>query len=246
MGVFGAGNSGAAVNKFVPGDRRRVRLDGGAACRAAIMLGTLVLFWMFSASDLAHLVPSHVKFGDQLKMLKDPSVLKYCQYYSIVFGGYVALSLWMVQYYVGESTADIRAAALLAARFSLPAACCARSAAGCRTSMLHHHLVGDVGELDLPVPAAYPQTDFTITTVDGTDDLSSASNVYMFTILMFALGIAFALRQGERVRVHPTTSRTTSASQRHRRPRRGGMGGIPADHVRRADGPDRHPPSAFM
>ena len=29
-------------------------------------------------------------------------MLKYRQYYSIVFGGYVALSLWMVQYYVGE------------------------------------------------------------------------------------------------------------------------------------------------
>ncbi len=38
----------------------------------------------------------------------------------IVFGGYVALSLWMVQYYVGEYGLDIRVAALLAACFSLP------------------------------------------------------------------------------------------------------------------------------
>ena len=47
-------------------------------------------------------------------------MLRYCQYYSIVFGGYVALSLWMVQYYVGEFGLDIRIAALLAACFSLP------------------------------------------------------------------------------------------------------------------------------
>jgi nitrate/nitrite transporter NarK len=53
-------------------------------------------------------VPSNVKFSDQLKMLKDPKVLKYCQYYSIVFGGYVALALWMVQYYVGEFGLTIR------------------------------------------------------------------------------------------------------------------------------------------
>jgi NNP family nitrate/nitrite transporter-like MFS transporter len=32
---------------------------------------------------------------DQLRALRDPGVLKYSQYYSIVFGGYVALSLWM-------------------------------------------------------------------------------------------------------------------------------------------------------
>ena len=59
-------------------------------------------------------------WADQLKALKDPKVIKYCQYYSIVFGGYVALSLWMVQYYVGEFGLDIRVAALLKACFSLP------------------------------------------------------------------------------------------------------------------------------
>ncbi|MBP8151424.1 MAG: NarK/NasA family nitrate transporter, partial [Xylophilus sp.] len=114
MGVYGAGNSGAAVNKFVA---PVILVAFGWAMvpkvYAAIMLGTVVLFWLFSYSDPAHLVPSHVKFTDQLKALKDPKVLKYCQYYSIVFGGYVALSLWMVQYYVGEYGLDIRVAALL-------------------------------------------------------------------------------------------------------------------------------------
>ncbi|MBA4178236.1 MAG: MFS transporter, partial [Leptothrix sp. (in: Bacteria)] len=102
MGVYGAGNSGAAVNKFVaPALVVAFGWTMVPQVYAAIMLGTLIVFWMFSSSDPAHLVPSHVKFSDQLKMLKDPKVLKYCQYYSIVFGGYVALSLWMVQYYVG-------------------------------------------------------------------------------------------------------------------------------------------------
>jgi NNP family nitrate/nitrite transporter-like MFS transporter len=121
MGVYGAGNSGAAVNKFVaPVILVAFGWTMVPQVYAAIMLGTLVLFWLFSYSDPAHLVPSNVKFTDQLKALKDPKVLKYCQYYSIVFGGYVALSLWMVQYYVGEYGLDIRVAALLAACFSLP------------------------------------------------------------------------------------------------------------------------------
>ena len=43
--------------------------------------------------DPSHLAPTNLKFTDQLKALKDPKVLKYCQYYSIVFGGYVGLSV---------------------------------------------------------------------------------------------------------------------------------------------------------
>ena len=87
--------------------------------------------------------------------LKDPKVWKYCQYYSIVFGGYVALSLWMVQYYVGEYGLDIRAAALLAACFSLPGGVL-RAVGGWLSDKYGahtRHLVGDVGQLDLPVPA---------------------------------------------------------------------------------------------
>jgi MFS transporter, NNP family, nitrate/nitrite transporter len=52
MGVYGAGNSGAAVNKFVA--PALVVAFGWAMVPqvyAAIMLGTLVLFWFFSASD---------------------------------------------------------------------------------------------------------------------------------------------------------------------------------------------------
>src|SRR5512140_3405357 len=112
MGVYGAGNSGAAVNKFVaPVLLVAFGWTVVPQVYAAVMLGTVLLFWFFSYSDPGHLVPSNVKFTDQLKALKDPTVLRYCQYYSIVFGGYVALSLWMVQYYVGEFGLDIRVAA---------------------------------------------------------------------------------------------------------------------------------------
>ena len=114
MGVFGAGNSGAAVNKFVaPAIVVAFGWTMVPKVYAVILLATLVVFWLGSASNPAHLVSTDTKLSDQLKMLKDPRVLKYCQYYSIVFGGYVGLSLWMVQYYVGEYGLDIRVAALL-------------------------------------------------------------------------------------------------------------------------------------
>jgi len=85
-----------------------------------LMLGTVILFGSAAAAIRSTWCRQNTRFSDQLKMLKDPKVLKYCQYYSIVFGGYVALALWMVQYYVGEFGLSIQTAALLAACFSLP------------------------------------------------------------------------------------------------------------------------------
>ena len=195
MGVYGAGNSGAAVNKFVaPVILVAFGWTMVPQVYAAIMLGALILFWLFSYSDPAHLVPSNVKFVDQLKALKDPKVIKYCQYYSIVFGGYVALALWMVQYYVGEYGLDIRVAALLAACFSLPGGIL-RAFGGILSDKYGAHAVTWwvmwVSWICLFL-LSYPQTDFTIMTVNGPSTYHIGLNVYAFTGLMFILGIAFA------------------------------------------------------
>ena len=195
MGIYGAGNSGAAVNKFVaPALLVAFGWTMVPQAYAAIMLGTVVIFWLFSHSDPAHLVPSNVRFTDQLKALKDPRVMKYCQYYSIVFGGYVALSLWMVQYYVGEYGMEIRSAALLAACFSLPGGVL-RAAGGWLSDKYGAHSVTWwvlwVSWICLFL-LSYPQTHFTIVTVDGPKTFDIGLNVYAFTALMFILGIAWA------------------------------------------------------
>ncbi len=195
MGVYGAGNSGAAVNKFVA---PVLLVAFGWAIvpqvYAAIMFGTIVLFWLFSHSDPAHLVPANVTWRDQLKLLKDPKVIKYCQYYSIVFGAYVALSLWLVQYYVGEYGLDIRVAALLAACFSLPGGVL-RIVGGVLSDKYGAHSVSWwvmwVSWICLFL-LSYPQTDFTIHTVNGPTTFHIGLNVYTFTALVFILGVASA------------------------------------------------------
>lgn len=195
MGVYGAGNSGAAVNKFVaPALVVAFGWTMVPKVYAALMLGAVLLFWFFSYSNPAHLVPSHVRFSDQLRTLKDPRVLRYCQYYSIVFGGYVALSLWMVQYYVGEYGLDLRVAALLAACFSLPGGVL-RAIGGWLSDRYGAHAVTWwvmwVSWVCLFL-LSYPQTQFTIDTVSGPRTFHVGLNVYVFTALMFVLGIAWA------------------------------------------------------
>jgi MFS transporter, NNP family, nitrate/nitrite transporter len=195
MGVYGAGNSGAAVNKFVA---PALLLGFGwtvvPQVYAAVMLGTALLFWMFSHSEPKHRVPSHITWREQLKALKDPRVWKYSQYYSIVFGGYVALSLWMVQYYVGEYGLSIQVAALLAACFSLPGGVL-RAVGGWMSDKWGAHTVTWwvlwVSWICLFL-LSYPQTDMTIMTVTGPKSFHVGLDVWMFTILMFVMGIAWA------------------------------------------------------
>jgi NNP family nitrate/nitrite transporter-like MFS transporter len=195
MGVYGAGNSGSAVNKFVaPVLLVTFGWTMVPQVYAAIMACTVLLFWFFSHSDPKHLVPSNVKFSDQLKLLKDPKVLKYCQFYSIVFGGYVALALWMVQYYVGEYGLDIRVAALLAACFSLPGGVL-RALGGVLSDKYGAHKVTWwvmwVSWICLFL-LSYPQTEFTVATVDGPKTFFIGLNVYVFTAIMGVLGVAWA------------------------------------------------------
>ena len=195
MGVYGAGNSGSAVNKFVA-PVILVAFGWAAVPQvyAAIMAGSAILFWFFSYSDPSHVVSSKATFKEQLQALKDPRVLKYCQYYSIVFGGYVALALWMVQYYIGEYGLDIRLAALLAACFSLPGGVL-RAVGGVLSDKYGAHNVTWwvlwVSWICLFL-LSYPQTEFTILTVNGPQTFVIGLNVYVFTGLMFILGIAWA------------------------------------------------------
>ena len=195
MGIYGAGNSGAAVNKFLaPALVVAFGWTMVPLVYAAIMAATVVLFWFFSYSDPAHLVTQNTSFREQLKVLKDPKVLKYCQFYSIVFGGYVALALWMVQYYVGEFGLDIRTAALLAACFSLPGGVL-RAVGGWMSDKWGAHSVTWwvmwVSWICLFL-LSYPQTDLTIMTTSGPVSFHIGLNVYLFTILLFLLGICFA------------------------------------------------------
>lgn len=195
MGVFGAGNSGAAVNKFVaPAIVVAVGWTFVPQVYAVAMAVTAVAFWLFTYSDPRHLVPSHITWREQLVAMRDPKVWKYCQYYSIVFGGYVALALWMVQYYVGEFGLDIRVAALLAACFSLPGGVL-RAVGGWLADKYGAHKITWwvlwVSWICLFL-LSYPPTTYTVSGINGPIEFRLALNVYSFTALMFALGVAWA------------------------------------------------------
>jgi MFS transporter, NNP family, nitrate/nitrite transporter len=196
MGVFGAGNSGAAVTKFVaPALVVAYGWTMVPKVYAAAMLVTALAFWLLSHHDESHVVSSAVTVRKQLEALRDPRVWKYCQYYSIVFGGYVGLSLWMTKYYITDYGFNIQTAALLAACFSLPGGVL-RAIGGWLSDRYGAHpvtwwvmLLSWVCLFFL----SYPQTDIVVKTVHGDRLMHVGLNVWMFTVLMFVMGVAWAV-----------------------------------------------------
>jgi MFS transporter, NNP family, nitrate/nitrite transporter len=195
MGIFGAGNSGAALNKFVA-PAILVAFGWAMVPRvyAAAMLVTALAFWFLSYTDPGHADGGEVKLQEQLKALKDPNVWKLCQYYSIVFGGYVALSLWMTKYYITEYGFGIEVAALLAACFSLPGGVL-RAVGGWMSDRWGAHPVTWwvlLFSWACLFFLSYPQTDLVIRTATGEIRFHVGLNPWMFTVLMFLMGIAWA------------------------------------------------------
>jgi len=194
MGVFGAGNAGAAITKFIA--PTLVVAYGWQAVPkvyAVAVAVTVVLFWVFTYSDPEHRVGEHVTIRQQLAALKDVRVWKYCQYYSIVFGGYVALSLWMTKYYISEYGFGIQTAALIASIFVLPSGVI-RALGGWLSDKFGAHTVtwwvmwaSCVSLFFL----SYPQHRVIFKTIHGETTLDLGLNVWVFTALLFVVGIAW-------------------------------------------------------
>jgi NNP family nitrate/nitrite transporter-like MFS transporter len=194
MGIFGVGNVGAAFTKFAA---PALLVAYGWAIvpqvYAASMLLMALLFWFFTYHDPRHL-DTKVTWRQQLTVMRDIRVWRYCQYYTLVFGAYVALALWMTQYYIGEFGLNIQTAALLAAAYSLPGGIL-RAIGGWLSDRYTAHKVTWwvlwVSWVCLFL-LSYPATTYTIHTAEGPWTFTLGHNVYSFTLLLFLLGIASA------------------------------------------------------
>lgn len=196
MGIFGAGNSGSALTKFVaPAIIAGFGWQMLPKVYAVAMFITALLFWFFSYSDKTHTAAANVPLSDQLRMLKDPRVWRYCQYYSVVFGGYVGLALWMTKYYVSEYGFDLKLAALLAACFSLPGGVLRAMGGWISDKYGAYKVTWSVMWVCWVCffLLSYPQTNLVVKTVTGDVNFHIGLSSWMFTVLLFIVGVAMAV-----------------------------------------------------
>jgi NNP family nitrate/nitrite transporter-like MFS transporter len=197
MGVFGAGNSGAALTKFVA---PVLMVTAGTwtvvpKFYSIAMLFTALAFWLTSASNPAHRMPKARTGASGAAVLKDARAWRYSQYYSVVFGGYVGLSLWMPHYYVNHYGFAIEQAALLAACFSLPGGVL-RAIGGWLSDRYGAYrttwIVMWIAFACFFV-LSYPESDLTVRSANGPLGIHIAISPTLFTALMFVVGTAMAI-----------------------------------------------------
>lgn len=198
MGIFGAGNAGAAVTKFIaPTVIVMLGWQAVPNIYAVIMLITAILFWFFTYSNPAHRSAHKVSLREQVQVLNDPRVWKYCQYYSVVFGGYVGVSLWLTRYYMGEYGMGIQLAALIATIFVLPSGVI-RAFGGWLSDRFGAHTVTWTcmwASLIALFVMSYPETRYSVTAAggEGTVEFGFGVPIWLFTAALFVVGIAWGI-----------------------------------------------------
>ncbi|MEE4218288.1 MAG: MFS transporter [Xanthomonadales bacterium] len=197
MGIFGAGNAGAALNIFVA-PLIVVALGWRAVpvIYSVVMLVMAFIFLFFTYNDPQledrRKNASFPSIGDQFKALTETRVWRYGLAYYFVFGGFVALSLWLPKYYMTEYGLDLKQAAFISLIFVLPSGVIRALGGwisdkwgGDRTTWWVFWVC-----IICLFFMSYPPTSVTIHQIDGDLTFEIATGVAMFTVLAFVVGIA--------------------------------------------------------
>ncbi|HEU4951917.1 MAG TPA: MFS transporter [Holophagaceae bacterium] len=128
LGIFGAGNVGTALTALFAPTALKALTKGGTDLEAWRTLPKLyavglvliaVAFLLVTREHVSGRPPRTL--AQLLSPMKRLRVWRFGLYYFLVFGCFVALSQWLVPYYMGVYGMSLAAAGALAASFSLPA-----------------------------------------------------------------------------------------------------------------------------
>ncbi|MCD9086978.1 nitrate/nitrite transporter [Stenotrophomonas sp. SY1] len=201
LGIFGAGNIGSALTKLLA---PMIMVAAGWTMVAKVwavgLAITAILFFLFSKEDpqLEKRRREGVKpvpFAEQMAPLKNLQVWRFSLYYFFVFGGFVALALWLPRYLIGAYGMDVATAGVLAACYSIPASLFRvvggwmSDRYGARRVMYWTFSVSVLCTFLL----AYPDTEYVVKGIHGELRFHLAIGVTMFTVLVFVLGFFMSL-----------------------------------------------------
>lgn len=201
LGIFGAGNVGAAVTKFCA---PFVMVAFGWQAVAQIWAGGLALmtlaFLLLTREDPEQLARQQegrkaAGFAEQFAILKNVQVWRFSLYYFFVFGAFVALALWLPRYLMGVYKLDIESAGMLAALYSVPASLFRiyggklSDRYGARSVLYVTFGMSALCTFML----AYPPTTYIIEGVHGTIMFRTSMGLAPFLVAIFALGFFMSL-----------------------------------------------------
>ncbi|PCH83533.1 MAG: MFS transporter [Piscirickettsiaceae bacterium] len=208
MGIFGAGNAGAAITNLVA---PLIIVAAGwqmvPKVYSIAMLVMAIVFWLFTYDDPQQeerkRTGTHKKLSEQLAPLKELRVWRFGLYYYFVFGGFVALALWLPRYYVGEYGLDLKTASFITIIFTLPSGL-VRALGGYMSDKIGARMVNWwvfwISSAALFF-LSYPNTSFVIHGMEGDIAFDISLGVWSFTALVFVVGIAMGFGKASVYRI---------------------------------------------
>ena len=201
LGIFGAGNVGAAVTKFAaPFLMLALGWEAVAQVWAGALLVIAILAFLLTRDEpdvieRRRTGQKPVTAWMQLAPLKDIRVWRFSLYYFFVFGGFVALALWLPHYLTGAYGLGIGAAGMLAVAYSIPGSLFRvfggwlSDRIGARKVMYLTFTISAVCAFIL----AYPATTYVVDGIEGPIQFRLALSLPAFVVLVFVLGFAMSL-----------------------------------------------------
>jgi NNP family nitrate/nitrite transporter-like MFS transporter len=168
LGIFGAGNVGAAVTKFAaPFVLIAWGWQAVAEIWALVLAAMAIVFWFTTTDDPAFRARrdrgvASRSLLQEFAPLKNVQVWRFSLYYFFAFGGFVALSLWLPRYLVGAYGFNLEVAGMVAAAYSIPGSVfrafggVLSDKKGARSVMYAMLAVSAVATLVLSLPAVTP------------------------------------------------------------------------------------------
>jgi NNP family nitrate/nitrite transporter-like MFS transporter len=202
LGLFGAGNVGASVTKFI--GPPLIVGTAGATFAFGVQGGWRLVLLLLLAALTWVVVPRHDRRGAHNKPLREMlaplghvRVWRFSLYYVAVFGAYVALSSWLPKYYVDNFKIPLYEAALLTALFIFPASLL-RPVGGMISDRIGARKVMYATFALMLVTTGIlmmPNGHVVVSHADGsqTEHLGYSINIVAFTILVFLLGCSMGI-----------------------------------------------------
>ncbi|GEN22388.1 hypothetical protein HCU01_03370 [Halomonas cupida] len=198
LGIFGAGNVGAAVTNFgAPFLMMAMGWKGTAVIYASIMAIMGVAFLLLAKDDprSAQHTANRLSLSEQLAPLSDMRVWRFSLYYFFVFGAFVALALWLPHYLIEVYGLSLAAAGIVAALYTIPASLFRilggwmSDRYGARRVMYWTFLASVLCTFLL----SYPPTDYIVKGVHGPVTFSLTMPLVGFILLTMVLGFFMSL-----------------------------------------------------
>ena len=201
LGIFGAGNVGAAVTNFAaPFLVVALGWEGTARIYAVALALTAVLFYVLAKTDPVHEERRRtgqrpISASSQLEPLKNFQVWRFATYYFFVFGAFVALASFLPRYYVGAYGLELTMAGVFAGLYSLPGSVF-RALGGWMSDIWGARFVmylTFIGSLLVLFIMSYPQTSYIVQGIAGPIEFNFGLSVGVFVALTVILGFLMSL-----------------------------------------------------